>query len=92
MNIPTECARCGNRLMAYTMSYFNQDYICIPDCVRRERDHPEFARAHQREVEQVMKGNYRFEGVGCPPDLYINGKQPTNSHLKKDHEAKTTNS
>jgi len=50
------------------MSRFNTDMIC-EDCEAKEKAHPEYQAAHDREVEEVRKGNYNFPGVGKPADL-----------------------
>jgi len=39
------------------------------DCVKKEKVHPEYENARKREMEEVRKGNYNYEGVGKPVDL-----------------------
>jgi hypothetical protein len=47
---------------------FNTEQICRT-CKTKEREHPEYERAHRIEVEHVKRGDYRFPGVGLPDDL-----------------------
>jgi hypothetical protein len=42
--------------------------ICMA-CDAKERKHPSFDRAKRIELEQCLKGNLNFEGVGLPKDL-----------------------
>jgi len=65
------CQRCGKRVGAYTMSFFNTELICF-DCVARERAHPQYAAAHAAELAAVERGDFNFPGTGCPNDLYQN--------------------
>lgn len=66
-----KCARCGVSLenVVHTTSMFNTDVICS-DCKEREKRHPLYEKAAKVELEEVLKGNYNYEGIGCPPDLY----------------------
>lgn len=62
------CDRCGKDTIQTTMSFFNTDTICM-ECDDLERAHPLFEVAHRVETEEVMRGNYNFEGIGLPNDL-----------------------
>lgn len=62
------CDRCGKETLATTMSYFNTDTICMK-CKDIERAHPMFETARRIETEEVMRGNYNYEGIGLPNDL-----------------------
>lgn len=62
------CDRCKQPTLSYTMSFFNTEEIC-PECDKKERAHPKFKEAHDKEVEEVKKGNYNFPGIGKPDDL-----------------------
>jgi hypothetical protein len=62
------CDRCGKDSLAYTMSIFNTDEICMA-CKDKERAHPAFEEARRVESEQVKAGNFNFQGVGLPADL-----------------------
>lgn len=59
------CDRCGTSLMgkARTMSMFNTDCICT-DCKDKERFLQNYNEARDKELEEVKKGNYNFEGIG----------------------------
>tara|TARA_B100001250_G_scaffold410811_1_gene438014 strand:- start:1764 stop:1919 length:156 start_codon:yes stop_codon:yes gene_type:complete len=50
------------------MSYFNTEMICTA-CDTKERKHPKYEQAKKIELEQCLKGNLNFEGVGLPEDL-----------------------
>ena len=50
------------------MSRFNTQEICM-DCVKKEKAHPNYENARTREMEEVRKGNYNYEGIGKPMDL-----------------------
>ena len=60
-----KCDRCGDDTGVTTMSYFNEDTICM-GCKKKERAHPDFKRAQEAEHAEVSRGNYNFEGVGLP--------------------------
>jgi hypothetical protein len=52
------------------MSRFNTDVICAV-CVGKERQHPEYEKACEVEIDEIRKGNYNFEGIGLPEDLKV---------------------
>jgi len=62
------CKRCYNEMRVHTVSIFNTQEICM-DCAKKEKAHPEYENARKRELEEVRKGNYNFEGIGKPVDL-----------------------
>lgn len=62
------CDRCGADALASTGSYFNLDQICMT-CAERERQHPDFERARQVEIEACQRGDYNFAGIGKPANL-----------------------
>jgi len=62
------CHRCYKETKVHTMSYFNEDLICM-ECKDKERAHPDFKRAQDIEVAAVKSGNYNFPGIGKPRDL-----------------------
>ena len=65
----TDCNRCGGcDGSVLIMSFFNTDMIC-PDCQDREKAHPKYEEARERECDEVLKGNYNFPGIGKPADL-----------------------
>lgn len=63
-----KCDRCKKEVRTTTMSMFNVDVICMP-CKAIERNHPDYKKATEREREELMKGNWNFEGIGKPKDL-----------------------
>jgi len=62
------CQRCHKPTHVTSMSYFNTQMICT-SCDAKERKHPDYEKAKQVELEQCLKGNLNFEGVGLPKDL-----------------------
>lgn len=50
------------------MSRFNTDIICSP-CEEKEKAHPAYAEAARVELEECLKGNYNYKGIGKPEDL-----------------------
>ena len=63
------CQRCGNQHpKSLSMSFFNTDMIC-PDCEKKEKAHPDYAKAKEIEKQEVLKGNYNYGGIGKPADL-----------------------
>ena len=64
----TKCDRCGQETLVTTMSWFNTDIIC-DGCDKKERAHPQFEQARQRESDAVLRGVRNFPGIGLPPDL-----------------------
>jgi hypothetical protein len=70
MMISNVCNRCQEEIrkgQATTMSYFNEDTICM-ECKKQERAHPDFKRAQAAEHDEVRSGNHNFPGVGLPKD------------------------
>ena len=47
------CDRCGKNL----------DVICM-DCKEKETHHPRYNEACRRDIEEIKKGNYNFQGIG----------------------------
>jgi len=64
----TKCDRCGKGTGITTMSYFNEDTLCM-DCDEKERKHPKFKEALEADQRAVRSGNFNFPGIGKPPDL-----------------------
>ena len=65
-----KCERCGNPTTVTQMSLFNTD-MCCSVCIEMEKAHPEFPKARARELDELLKGNYNFPGIGLPKDLKI---------------------
>lgn len=63
-----KCDRCKKETNSFRMSFFNQDMLC-PECLKEESEHPMYKAAKDEERQQVLNGNYNYEGVGLPEDL-----------------------
>ncbi|OQA85947.1 MAG: hypothetical protein BWY31_01566 [Lentisphaerae bacterium ADurb.Bin242] len=60
------CDRCGKPFDgARTMSRFNTDCICMR-CAEDERNHPDYRKATDAELNAVRHGDRNFPGVGWP--------------------------
>lgn len=57
------CERCSKETNVVTGSWFNTEMICM-DCSEAEKKHPKYEEAKERELEEVKKGNYNYEGIG----------------------------
>ena len=64
------CDRCGCLTKVIQMSLFNTD-MCCSQCIETERAHPEFPKARACELDELLKGNYNFPGIGLPKDLKL---------------------
>ena len=64
----TICHRCKSVSNGLSMSFFNTDWICI-ECNKKEIAHPEYAKAKEAEVKEIINGNLNFKGIGKPADL-----------------------
>lgn len=62
------CDRCGKKTNAATMSMFNTDMLCM-NCLRKEKNHPDYQKARDAEHAAVASGDYNFPGIGKPDDL-----------------------
>jgi len=62
------CDRCGYIAPVRTMSWFNDDMICMA-CNKRETAHPDYNKARDAERSAVYAGNTNFPGIGKPADL-----------------------
>lgn len=63
-----KCDRCLTSTNITTGSYFNTEMVCN-QCSKSEKNHPDFEKARQIEMAEVLKGNMNFEGIGLPKDL-----------------------
>ena len=63
-----KCGRCNKETDNFTGSFFDMEMICI-DCNKIEKAHPLYEEAKRIEHEQVVKGNYNYEGIGLPSDF-----------------------
>lgn len=60
----TNCDRCGGSLSeGRIMSMYNTDCICM-ECKRIERKRDDYQKAKDADREQLMKGNYNYDGIG----------------------------
>jgi hypothetical protein len=50
------------------MSIFNSQMIC-EECDEQEKQHPQYHKAKETELQAVKKGDYNFPGIGLPLDL-----------------------
>lgn len=64
-----KCKRCGKQTHTLSMSYFNTDMCCL-DCLVKEKQHPMYKIAKDKEHEEVVKGNMNYEGIGLPSNFY----------------------
>lgn len=65
-----QCDRCGQSTNITIMSMFNTETICIA-CKDRERAHPRYAEARDRDHDAVVAGIRNFPGIGLPADLVV---------------------
>ena len=56
------CDRCKSKLTTRTMSWLNEDVICI-ECSEKESSHNKYEEAKKAELAEVKKGNYNYEGL-----------------------------
>ena len=75
-----KCERCNKEVNTFTMSFFNEDILCV-ECNEIEKKHPNYEKAKKVEHEEVLKGNYNYEGIGLPEnyDKFV-------SNLKLDNK------
>lgn len=59
------CDRCDQPMRGYSMSFFNTQLCCF-DCLRLEREHPDYKKARDAELAAVRGGDYNFPGIGLP--------------------------
>ena len=58
------CDRCGGSLeQGRTMSMYNTECICM-NCKSEEMQRADYAQAQMTEHQEVINGNYNYEGVG----------------------------
>ncbi len=62
------CQRCGTTSQSFGFSMFNTQWLCNA-CLIEESVHPDYAKAREEELQQVLKGNLNFVGIGLPEDL-----------------------
>ena len=62
------CERCGGEARFTLTSRFDTNEVC-PACEREESEHRDYREASAAQDGAYRGGNFRFTGVGCPPDL-----------------------
>ena len=65
-----ECHRCNKETSALIGSMFNTQMICL-ECKEKETKHPRYEEAVKREYEEVLKGNYNYEGLAIEEGFEI---------------------
>jgi late competence protein required for DNA uptake (superfamily II DNA/RNA helicase) len=66
----SKCDRCGKESFITTMSMFNTE-MCCQSCIMKEKKHPNYPIARQKEHEATKRGDYNFPGIGLPPDYIV---------------------
>lgn len=62
----SQCDRCGGSLSdGRTMSRFDTSCLCMA-CAEAERQHPDYRKAADAEMEAVRHGDHNFPGIGWP--------------------------
>lgn len=61
----TNCNRCNQETRVFTMSWFNTEMIC-KQCDYKESQMKELKHAKEVELEECLKGNFNFKGIGFP--------------------------
>lgn len=51
------CQRCSKETAVTTMSWLNQQMICL-DCAEKEEGHPKYKEAREAERKAVQAGEY----------------------------------
>ena len=60
----THCDRCGGTLAdGRIMSKFDTSCICMT-CSEEEKNHKDYQKACDAEIEQIKQGNLNFGGIG----------------------------
>lgn len=86
------CDRCRRFDDVMASSVFNTQNICST-CSYAETEHPEYIEARDIQNKEIMSGNYSFNGVGVPEDIfdYYDDKSITKLNLidKSGHQEPT---
>jgi recombinational DNA repair protein (RecF pathway) len=56
------CERCKKTTNIITTSYLNTQELC-PECKEEEKKHPLYPFAKEIERQEILKGNYNYEGL-----------------------------
>ena len=58
------CDRCGGNLSGgRMMSRYNHDCLCM-ECIRKERQRPDYKAAQEAEIRAVRSGIRNYPGIG----------------------------
>ena len=57
------CHRCFVTTGEYSMSWFNEQLICI-GCSEQEKERSDYAEARRSEAEALSNGDFNFAGIG----------------------------
>lgn len=57
-----KCDRCKKEIMGFTVSRMNLDNIC-EECEEKEKKHPRYREAYDKELQEVLKGNMNYPGL-----------------------------
>lgn len=64
-----QCNRCKRSIdNSFFKSVFDNKTICY-DCQQSEIDHLKYEEAVNAVIDSISKGDYEFEGIGCPDNL-----------------------
>ena len=65
------CHRCGQSLASgWKMSMLNTDYLC-GTCIEREKKHPRYREAQEAERQEVLRGNFDYQGLLSDQEIEI---------------------
>lgn len=64
----SKCDRCNKDAKMLRMSYFNEDMCCM-ECLEKEKQHKDYEKAKEIELQHVKNKDYNFKGIGKPSDL-----------------------
>lgn len=66
------CGRCGAKVWATTLSFFDRAELCYL-CRLAEEAHPFYAEARRVYEAQMERGNLSFKGLGWPQEVKVGG-------------------
>ena len=64
------CERCNEKSNTFICSIFNVQMICM-SCKEQETKHPRYNDAVKKEYEELLKGNYNYEGLAVEEGFSI---------------------
>jgi len=57
------CQRCLEKTASYSMSWFNEQLICL-NCSKREAERSDYSEARKAETKAVRSGSFNYPGIG----------------------------